>query len=840
MSVLECPSDLTLISDAMSIGDVIQDIIRMGPHEDPLHVLDLDDVVRKHYSWCAKMPRVKPYYAVKCNDDPRILQTLMTLGTGFDCASKGEMERMLGYGVKPENIIFAQPAKSIPSLLYARSKQVSVMTFDGAVELEKIHQYYPEARLVLRMRHDSLQVRCSLGKKFGCDPVLEAPELLRYAATLRMNVIGISFHVGSDCDEHQVYYEAVKIAKNLFDYAKTIGYEFSLLDIGGGFPGDNNKPIDRYAKAVNVAIDHYFPAELDIRIIAEPGRYYVASAVTLVSFVDSKRVLKEQKQDGTKQTRVHYYLNDGIFGTFYCTAHEAQPAIPIVERKAGAKEYNSTVWGPTCDVMDLILPDVLLPELDIGDSVVFENVGAYGQVLSCRFNGFALPKVVAYLREGTWKIMQEMNAASTALAARSIDSSDGKLLVTHESYSPIAEATYSHSSVEELIRIISKRTTTSEPSNVLNLDDIVSKHRTWQQQLPTVAPFYAVKCNSHPAILRLLVALGCGFDCASKVELETVLGLGVTPDRIVYANPNKSVESILYAKQTSVKRMTFDGSSELDKISSHFPEAELILRIRYDARVAQLSLGRKFGCHPDRDATALLQHAKALGLCVIGVSFHVGSGSMDAECFYGGIQKAMEIFDLGRLIGIEMQLLDIGGGYPGADRDHFLQCTSHINKALEEFVGSRHGTISVIAEPGRYYVESAVTALVNVVAKSYEKDTAGALLRVRYYVDDGLYDSFDWCDAHTNTPVVHEDKRELMCVRSVIYGRTMCEHDVIREEIFLPEHEIGDCFIFPNKGAYGKLLGRGHNGFPPTSVKVCLTRATLNYMCAAAVKAARG
>uniref|UniRef100_A0A182QXB5 ornithine decarboxylase n=1 Tax=Anopheles farauti TaxID=69004 RepID=A0A182QXB5_9DIPT len=441
MSVLECPSDLTLISDDMSIGDVIQDIIRKGPHEDPLHVLDLDDVVRKHYGWCAQMPRVKPFYAVKCNDDPRILQTLMTLGTGFDCASKGEMERMLGLGVHPENIIFAQPAKSVVSLLYARSKQVSVMTFDGAVELEKIHQYYPEARLVLRMRHDSQKVRCSLGKKFGCDPVTEAPELLRYAATLRMNVIGISFHVGSDCAEHEVYYEAVKKAKTLFEYAKTIGYEFTLLDIGGGFPGDTNKPIDRYAKAINMAIDHYFPvSESDVRIIAEPGRYYVSSAVSLVSFVDSKRIIKETQPDGTESTRMFYYLNDGVFGTFYCTAHEGQEAIPIVEHKAGAKVYSSSVWGPTCDVMDLILPDIRLPELDIGDSVVFENCGAYGQVLACRFNGFAMPKVIAYLREGTWKILQDLTAASVAISARSIDGSDGMVLVTHENYTPIVEA----------------------------------------------------------------------------------------------------------------------------------------------------------------------------------------------------------------------------------------------------------------------------------------------------------------------------------------------------------------------------------------------------------------
>ncbi|XP_058129355.1 ornithine decarboxylase 1-like [Anopheles ziemanni] len=444
MSVLKCPADLTLISDEMSIGDVVRDIIRQGPHEEPLHVLDLDDVVQKHYGWREQMPRVRPFYAVKCNDDPRILQTLITLGVGFDCASKGELERMLDLGVKPERIIFAQPAKSIPSLLYARSKQVAVMTFDSAIELEKIHQYYPEAQLVLRMRHDALKVRCLLGKKFGCDPVKEAPALLRKAAKLRMNVVGISFHVGSDCEEHEVYYDAVKMARSLFDYAKTIGYELSLLDIGGGFPGDHNKPIDRYAQAVNRAIDHFFPAEENVRIIAEPGRYYVASAVTLVSFVDSKRIVTERQEDGTERTRIFYYLNDGIFGTFYCTAHEGQEAIPIVQRKTDANEYSSSVWGPTCDVMDLILPDILLPELDIGDSVVFENVGAYSLVTSCRFNGFPLPKVIAYLREGTWKILEDLTAPSVALAsAHSLeDGMDGKVLVTLQNYTPLAETNY--------------------------------------------------------------------------------------------------------------------------------------------------------------------------------------------------------------------------------------------------------------------------------------------------------------------------------------------------------------------------------------------------------------
>ncbi|KFB49765.1 AGAP011806-PA-like protein [Anopheles sinensis] len=231
MSSLKCPDDLTLISDEMSIVEVVRDIVSKGPHEDPLHVLDLDDVVRKHKRWCEQMPRVSPFYAVKCNDDPRILQTMIKLGLGFDCASKGELERMVDFGVEPERIIFTQPAKSIPSLLYAHSKKVSVMTFDSSIELEKIHQYYPEAQLVVRIRHDALKVRCMLGKKFGCDPVNAAPTLLRKALQLRLNVVGISFHVGSDCEEHEVYYDAVKVSRDLFDFAKSIGYEMSLLDI---------------------------------------------------------------------------------------------------------------------------------------------------------------------------------------------------------------------------------------------------------------------------------------------------------------------------------------------------------------------------------------------------------------------------------------------------------------------------------------------------------------------------------------------------------------------------------------------------------------------------------
>uniref|UniRef100_A0A182IMG0 ornithine decarboxylase n=1 Tax=Anopheles atroparvus TaxID=41427 RepID=A0A182IMG0_ANOAO len=398
-----------------------------------------------------------------------------------------------------------------------------------------------------------------------------------------------------------------------------------------------------------------------------------------------------------------------------------------------------------------------------------------------------------------------------------------------------------HSSPEELIKLIAKRRADSrEPLNLLNLDDVVGKHRNWQRKLPTVAPYYAVKCNSHPAVLRLLAALGCGFDCASRTELETIVAMGVAPERVVFANPAKPVEALLYARRVGVKRMTFDSADELEKIARHYPEAEALLRIRHDAREAQLSLGRKFGCDPDREAVALLACAKELNVRVIGVSFHVGSGSTDAECFYAGIRRVMDIFDQGERMGTHMHLLDIGGGFPGANGRQFDEHVLCISKAIAEHVVGRSRPITVIAEPGRYYVESAVTALVNVVSKAYERDASGRISRVRYYVDDGLYDSFDWCDTQSNVPVLQEDKRDAPCLRSVVYGRTVCERDVISEEIWLPEHAVGDCMVFPNKGAYGKILGTGHNGFAPASVKVCLSRATLNYLCASAVKAERG
>ena len=147
---------------------------------------------------------------------------------------------------------------------------------------------------------------------------------------------------------------------------------------------------------------------------------------------------------------------------------------------------------------------------------------------------------------------------------------------------------------------------------------MVQQHDQWRQLCPTVEPFYAVKCNNDPALLQTLALLGTGFDCASRAEIEQVLGLGVSPNRIIFANPCKMKSHIEFARDNNVAMMTFDDEHEMIKIKDLYPEAKLILRILPPPTKAQCNLGCKYGITPER-APALLMKSKELGMNLIGV-----------------------------------------------------------------------------------------------------------------------------------------------------------------------------------------------------------------------------
>jgi ornithine decarboxylase len=361
---------------------------------EPFCLVDLGDVYRKHKTWLKNIPRVEPFYALKCNSDLAIGKSIASLGGGFDCASQAEIAQVLSYGVSAKNIIYAHPCKPPSHIEFAKEQGVELMTFDNEDELVKIQSIYPEAKLVVRVHTGESKAICKLGKKFGAAQE-DIPELLSKASSLNLNVVGVSFHIGSGCLDATAFSDAIKIAKGVFNDAERVGYKLSLLDIGGGFPGDSNAPVPfgEIADVVNNALDVHFPVGSDVRIIAEPGRYYVASSTTLAVSVVSKRRIKPSQP--SEQMTYFYYVNDGTYGSLNNVMYDHASPVPITLKEDYAGPlYTSVLWGPTCDSMDCITREALLPDVPLGDWFIFENAGAYTVAAGSTFNGFPRPQTI--------------------------------------------------------------------------------------------------------------------------------------------------------------------------------------------------------------------------------------------------------------------------------------------------------------------------------------------------------------------------------------------------------------------------------------------------------------
>ncbi|KAL1965925.1 hypothetical protein VTN77DRAFT_5058 [Rasamsonia byssochlamydoides] len=379
--------------------------------EDAFYVADMGEIYRQHLRWKMNLGRVKPFYAVKCNPDPEILRLMAKLGNGFDCASKAEIDLALQTGVDPSRIIYAQPCKTKSFIRYARQKGVKQMTFDNADELYKIKADFPDAELYLRILTDDSTSLCRLSMKFGASLDV-ARSLLELARQLELKVVGVSFHVGSGAEDPKAFLKAVQDARWVFDQAAEVGHELHTLDVGGGFCEDT---FERFAAILSQALDTYFPAS--IRIIAEPGRYYVAGAFTLAANVIARRDVR----DPSDPSRDAYmlYLNDGVYGNFsniiFDHQHPVAQILTCVEStrdgdgsssssslSSSSSGIDYSIWGPTCDGIDVITERITLPGLvDVGDWLYFENMGAYTRCSATRFNGFTDNHDVIYISSET-------------------------------------------------------------------------------------------------------------------------------------------------------------------------------------------------------------------------------------------------------------------------------------------------------------------------------------------------------------------------------------------------------------------------------------------------------
>lgn len=199
-------------------------------------------------------------------------------------------------GVEPDRIIFANPCKPTSFVKHAARVGVDTMTFDNMDELYKIARVHPGAKLVLRILTDDSKSLVRLGLKFGA-PLNAVPALLAKAFELKLNVIGISFHVGSGCYDIGAFADAVARAKIAFGFGRDAGYSFSLLDVGGGFEDEN---FEAAAGILRAALETHFPAQAAVKVIAEPGRYYVADAFTLAANIIALRRVEVYDEDRPK------------------------------------------------------------------------------------------------------------------------------------------------------------------------------------------------------------------------------------------------------------------------------------------------------------------------------------------------------------------------------------------------------------------------------------------------------------------------------------------------------------------------------------------------------------
>ena len=386
---------------------MIESVFERNNPSTAFYIINLGEIVRQYKLWHELFPYIKPCYAVKCNPNKVICQLLSILGVGFDVASKNEINLVKDYVSDMDKVIYANPYKESSSVQYARAIDVDTSVFDSEDELYKIKTYHPKCKLLMRIKVDDKNSLCKFSEKFGVDIEDEAEQLLTLSKYMNLNVVGVSFHVGSGCMDATQYYRALEQCKAVFAIGAKIGYNFNMIDIGGGFPGfHDDKSLEllhNISAQVELGFKDFFSKSYHIinskfetndanpilHLISEPGRFFVQSSHTLLINVIGRKIknIKQKNDDIIKN--FYYNMNDGIYGSFNCMIfdHQIPELLPYNERNG--EKYESVVYGPTCDSVDKICASVKLPELAIGEWCFIKNFGAYTVAAASDFNGFS-------------------------------------------------------------------------------------------------------------------------------------------------------------------------------------------------------------------------------------------------------------------------------------------------------------------------------------------------------------------------------------------------------------------------------------------------------------------
>ena len=355
----------------------------VAEHGTPLLIYKPDTLIKQYKALNTALPEVELYYAVKAHPDSHIIKTIDELEGGFDIASAGEMDLLLEHKISGRRTIHTHPIKKDEEIRKALRFGATTFVIDNLDELKKLLPYRNRVGVLLRVSFRSETAIVDLSKKFGCAPE-EMSDLVFAAEDLGIHIRGISFHVGSQCENADKHVEAIQRCHEvMLACNEKLDKPMSTLDIGGGFPADyqlKGFDIQAFCQPIRAELEKL---PKDWHLLAEPGRFLVAPAVTSVTTVTGKSI-----RHGVRW----YYLDDGVYGSFSGQIFD-HACYPLQSLKGG-ETHLSILAGPTCDSIDIVAEGIDLPELEIGDLIIGLQMGAYTAATKTRFNSLPDAKLV--------------------------------------------------------------------------------------------------------------------------------------------------------------------------------------------------------------------------------------------------------------------------------------------------------------------------------------------------------------------------------------------------------------------------------------------------------------
>ena len=353
----------------------------------PTLVINLERIKERFIELQEALKEAKIYYAVKANDHQEILALLNDLGSGYEVASSWELEKVLRLGVDGSRIISSNPVKPLDFIDYAYKSGIKAFSIDSYKEIDKLKKIAPRSRVYVRLIVPNEGSDWPLTNKFGVD-VDTALDILEYAKYQGLVPYGITFHVGSQCNNLRNWFIGIKKAWELWEKAIYKDIKLTMLNLGGGIPVNyqyESLSIRDIGSYIEALLQKYFlikPMEIQI----EPGRGLVGDAGVLVSSVIGKTTKYINGEES-----YWIYLDTGVFnGLAEVLGGISYPM--YAEQKGEIKPY--TIAGVSCDSMDIISNFTYLPDVDVGDRIYIMATGAYTTVYAANFNGFGIPETV--------------------------------------------------------------------------------------------------------------------------------------------------------------------------------------------------------------------------------------------------------------------------------------------------------------------------------------------------------------------------------------------------------------------------------------------------------------